>query len=59
MKVQLCIEYPNEDFTQIIDITDLDWQVYQLGLLEFSKISDLSLRGANEWSLNLWTSKSA
>lgn len=53
MKATLWIQYPSHDSQYGIDITDDDWQRYQSGTLEFSNISDLSLEGADEWSIEV------
>lgn len=54
MKATLFIQYPTHDVEIVgIDITQHDWQRYNEGNLEFSNISDLSLEGADEWTLEV------
>jgi len=51
MKATLYIQYASHDISETIEISLDDWQRYQQGNLEFSNISDRSLEGADEWSI--------
>ena len=53
MKATLMIEYADRDDEFDITITQQQWQQYQQDRLQFGDICDLSLTGANDWSLTL------